>query len=357
MTLTIMSANRRKWPRTDFLELLGITHPIVQAPMSGLTPPTLVAAVCNAGALGSIGCALLPPTMVREQVMTLRQATNRPFNLNFFVHARPRTTPQATARVRAKLTPYFDEFGLGPETQVLPNPRRKQAMKTDTLRMTSALALLALSLGVPAHAETGKQLILDVDFAPRDVVHVEVGDFHFLPGQLAPLHTHAAPAIGYVSKGTIYYQVEGQPAQILKAGDAFYEPVGPKILQFDNASKSEEAVFTDFNLEQTGEPFIVFAAPPTEKIDRRTFPTAPIVAAGVSKAVAVSEHIGSKPLTRTEADPVVGYVAQGALTIAVNGGATQRYAQGQSFFAPAGSTARYAAAGQGATIVSFALKR
>ena len=119
MTLTIMSANRRKWPRTDFLELLGITHPIVQAPMSGLTPPTLVAAVCNAGALGSIGCALLPPTMVREQVITLRQATNRPFNLNFFVHARPRTTPQATARVRAKLTPYFDEFGLGP----VPEPK------------------------------------------------------------------------------------------------------------------------------------------------------------------------------------------------------------------------------------------
>jgi NAD(P)H-dependent flavin oxidoreductase YrpB (nitropropane dioxygenase family) len=25
------------WPRTDFLELLGIAHPIVQAPMSGFT--------------------------------------------------------------------------------------------------------------------------------------------------------------------------------------------------------------------------------------------------------------------------------------------------------------------------------
>jgi len=33
------------WPRTDFLELLGIVHPIVQAPMSGFTPPALVTAV------------------------------------------------------------------------------------------------------------------------------------------------------------------------------------------------------------------------------------------------------------------------------------------------------------------------
>lgn len=27
------------WPRTDFLDQLGITHPIIQAPMSGFTPP------------------------------------------------------------------------------------------------------------------------------------------------------------------------------------------------------------------------------------------------------------------------------------------------------------------------------
>jgi nitronate monooxygenase len=74
------------WPRTDFLELLGIAHPIIQAPMSGLTPPPLVTAVCNAGGLGSIGCVGQPPDLLREQVATVRRETNRPFNLNFFVH-------------------------------------------------------------------------------------------------------------------------------------------------------------------------------------------------------------------------------------------------------------------------------
>jgi nitronate monooxygenase len=107
------------WPRTDFLELLGITHPIIQAPMSGFTPPALAAAVCNAGGLGSIGCAGLPPARVRDEVGALRQATNRPYNLNFFVHARPRLDPDATARMQARLAPYFDEFGLGP----VPEPK------------------------------------------------------------------------------------------------------------------------------------------------------------------------------------------------------------------------------------------
>jgi nitronate monooxygenase len=107
------------WPRTDFLELLGIVHPIVQAPMSGFTPPALVTAVCNAGGLGSIGTVGQPPDVVREQVAAVRQATNRPFNLNFFVHRSPQTDAEATARVRARLAPYFDEYELGP----VPEPK------------------------------------------------------------------------------------------------------------------------------------------------------------------------------------------------------------------------------------------
>jgi nitronate monooxygenase len=107
------------WPRTDFLELLGITHPVIQAPMSGFTPPALAAAVCNAGGLGSIGCAGLPPATVRDQVSALHQATNRPYNLNFFVHARPTLDPEVAARMRARLATYFDQFALGP----VPDPK------------------------------------------------------------------------------------------------------------------------------------------------------------------------------------------------------------------------------------------
>jgi nitronate monooxygenase len=66
------------WPRTDFLELLGITHPVIQAPMAGFASPALAAAVCNAGALGSIGCAGVAAATVRDQITALRQATNRP---------------------------------------------------------------------------------------------------------------------------------------------------------------------------------------------------------------------------------------------------------------------------------------
>ena len=82
--------------------------------MAGFASPALAAAVCKVGALGSIGCAGVPPATVRDQITALRQATNGPYNLNFFVHSHPQCDPDASARMRARLAPYFDEFGLGP---------------------------------------------------------------------------------------------------------------------------------------------------------------------------------------------------------------------------------------------------
>ena len=227
-----------------------------------------------------------------------------------------------------------------------------------TLAATAALLTAGVSgLVIAKQIDAGRQILLSVDFEPRIVSQVDVGDFHFKPGQLAPIHTHAAPAIGYVSKGTIYYQVEGMPAQILKTGDAFYEPVGPRILHFDNASQTEEAVFTDFNLQQEGEPFIVFPKPPTEKIDRRTFPTAKIGGAKVSKAEAFAENVQpGKPLLVSSDTPVVGYVAEGTVTLSVGEGKTEQVEQGRNFYVPGGAKAKLSTTSASAKIVSFYIR-
>jgi nitronate monooxygenase len=107
------------WPHTDLIDLLGITHPIIQAPMGSFSGPALVAAVSNAGALGSLSCATLSARTARDQIEELRRASNRPFNLNFFVHPAPGIDAQSTGRVRQRLAAYYDEFGLG----TVPEPR------------------------------------------------------------------------------------------------------------------------------------------------------------------------------------------------------------------------------------------
>ncbi|MFP6744639.1 MAG: nitronate monooxygenase [Alphaproteobacteria bacterium] len=101
------------WPRTDLLDLLGIDHPIIQAPMAGSTTPALAAAVSNAGGLGSMGCATIAPDKLGETADELRAATNRSFNLNFFAHEMPVPDSAKNERVRQRVAPLYSEAGLG----------------------------------------------------------------------------------------------------------------------------------------------------------------------------------------------------------------------------------------------------
>lgn len=200
----------------------------------------------------------------------------------------------------------------------------------------ASTAALFISLSSAHAGEVSSRKLLVEQFDARPVVQVEIGDFHFAPGQLAPLHTHAAPVFGYVSKGSIFYQVEGQQPQLLKAGDAFYEPVGPNILHFDNASKTEEAIFTDLNFEREGEPFIVFPKPLTEKIDRRSFPSEKLDGRVVNSMRVEEETLpaGAALPLHDNKEVAFSYVAQGSVSVTVHGEAPIIYLAGQTFYMP-----------------------
>ncbi len=46
------------------------------------------------------------------------------------------------------------------------------------------------------------------------------------PGSAIGFHTHPGDEAGFVLKGTLIRKVQGQPDQILKAGDSFFNPRG-----------------------------------------------------------------------------------------------------------------------------------
>jgi nitronate monooxygenase len=98
---------------TAFTALLGIEHPLIQAPMAGLTTPALVAAVSVAGGLGSLGAAALGPDELVGQAQEIRDLTDGPFNLNFFCHPAPTLDAAAAGRARERLAPQYAELGLG----------------------------------------------------------------------------------------------------------------------------------------------------------------------------------------------------------------------------------------------------
>ena len=77
------------WPDRRLIELFKIELPIVQAPMAGAIDWELAAAAAEAGALGSLPCAMLNAQQIREQMGKIRARTKKPVNLNFFCHAPP----------------------------------------------------------------------------------------------------------------------------------------------------------------------------------------------------------------------------------------------------------------------------
>ena len=99
--------------RTAVTELLGIEHPVLQAPMASVATPELAAAVSAAGGLGGLGSAMLPVDELRRQTATVRAATDRPFQLNFFCHQPPAVDPDAARAARTQVAPLYDQLGLG----------------------------------------------------------------------------------------------------------------------------------------------------------------------------------------------------------------------------------------------------
>jgi enoyl-[acyl-carrier protein] reductase II len=95
--------------RTRFCELFEIEAPILQAPIWPAASPELVAAVSEAGGLGSIGAVNGSAEDVRGQIERVRELTDRPFVVN---HVVPRLDEQAF-EVTLEARPAAVSFALG----------------------------------------------------------------------------------------------------------------------------------------------------------------------------------------------------------------------------------------------------
>lgn len=93
-------------------EILGTDLPLIQSPMAGAQGSALAIAVCEAGGLGSLPCAMLTPDSMRRELAAIRAGTSRPYNVNFFCHTPPEPSDAREAAWRTALAPYFKEFGL-----------------------------------------------------------------------------------------------------------------------------------------------------------------------------------------------------------------------------------------------------
>jgi nitronate monooxygenase len=102
-----------RWVNT-LLQTLGIRLPILQAPMAGVSTPTMAAAVSNAGGLGAIGVGATDAETARQMIRAVRAASDCPFNVNVFCHRPSVRDGIREAAWLSKLSPIFAQFGAVP---------------------------------------------------------------------------------------------------------------------------------------------------------------------------------------------------------------------------------------------------
>lgn len=100
------------------LHRLDIALPIIQAPMAGVSTPTMAAEVCNAGGLGSIGVGATNADGARNMIDEVKSRTDRAFNVNVFAHKTAKASPENEAAWLEYLKPVFAEFDAEPPARL-----------------------------------------------------------------------------------------------------------------------------------------------------------------------------------------------------------------------------------------------
>src|SRR6476660_6593746 len=130
--------------------LLGIEFPIIQAPMAGVQGSALTVAVSNAGGLGSLPCAMLSLDALRDELRMIKAHTGKPFNVNFFCHTSPTPSVERDAIWRSTLSPFFQAYGIDPDT--IPVGPGRAAFSAEAAELLSEFkpAVVSFHFGLPS---------------------------------------------------------------------------------------------------------------------------------------------------------------------------------------------------------------
>ncbi|MGB9122387.1 MAG: nitronate monooxygenase [Candidatus Angelobacter sp.] len=97
----------------DFYRKYALSIPVVLAPMGGgPSTPELVAAVSNAGGLGSLAAAYSNAERIEQDIATVRKLTSRPFAVNLFSPQAQLPLTDGVKAVSEFLRPYHERLGL-----------------------------------------------------------------------------------------------------------------------------------------------------------------------------------------------------------------------------------------------------
>lgn len=101
------------WYTNKVTQKLRIKYPIIQAGMAGgTTTPELIAAVSNAGGLGTLGAGYMNPEQMRQSIQEIKELTDQPFSVNIFIPETPKESDKDIEEANELLRPFREDLKL-----------------------------------------------------------------------------------------------------------------------------------------------------------------------------------------------------------------------------------------------------
>jgi len=142
--------------RTPVCDILGIEVPIMQAAIWPATAPELVAAVSEAGGLGSVGSVFESAESVQRQIACVREMTQRPFAVNHVVPLLDEEAFEATLEAK----PAVISLALGDPANLVERAHAagaKVAHQVHTVVQALRVAELGVDVIIAQGSEAGGQ--------------------------------------------------------------------------------------------------------------------------------------------------------------------------------------------------------
>ncbi|EKD72660.1 MAG: hypothetical protein ACD_45C00618G0004 [uncultured bacterium] len=144
-----MRKKYHQWQNTKITELLKITLPIIQAPMAGgATTPQLVAAVSNAGGLGSLGAGYMTADEIKITIKKIKSLTNKAFSVNLFIPEKHHASNEQIEQARKLVQASCSELNFNVESIKAPfTPPFEEQMN---VIVEEKVPILSFTFGIPS---------------------------------------------------------------------------------------------------------------------------------------------------------------------------------------------------------------
>ncbi|MDQ1097243.1 MULTISPECIES: NAD(P)H-dependent flavin oxidoreductase [Chryseobacterium] len=131
---------------------LGISYPVIQAPMFGVSTPEMVAASADAGCLGSLALGDLPAEQCISLIRKTRSLTGRLFAVNIFVHEIPEITAELRekyAKAKAYIEAFAEDNGLSVSLTALEDLTTNSYHEQIEAIIDEGCEILSFTFGIP----------------------------------------------------------------------------------------------------------------------------------------------------------------------------------------------------------------